>query len=204
MYSLYGADHDEWLPNPNTLIDINGTPTGNVPDEWFDLRQRHPAPGSNTGQPYRNNYRQFEHYGIAYEPQYFCPEVEYFDNDPFVELNFRGRSSYLYRLTESGYASMGGGVAFSTAPNYFLRIENLLPDQWLLFDADYSRENGSVAAPADVIRGTRSGSFVATNMIVGDADDDTAGIRHGALNVAAIDASVKGMAEGEYLDVTER
>ncbi len=117
----------------------------------------------------------------------------------FKQIGFKGRSSYIYRLSRSGYVSLSGGRAVSVAPNLFLTDTTVYPEQWLLIDGNYAGK------PPETTVGTRAGgSNTANNILAAPFDVSTNNVRHGALNVAGFDASVRTVGEGEYLDPQER
>jgi prepilin-type N-terminal cleavage/methylation domain-containing protein len=191
MYNFYGNDFDGHLPDPNTITSLGNT---SVLDRWFLLRPR--LPNGPSGGVFKNNYRVLEPYGLEYDGKHFCPTIEYTEAEN--DLFFRGRGSYLYRLTTNGYASYSGDTAIPTAESEFLRFNKLKPDQWLVFDALYS--SLGEANVADVLRGDRSPSFVAWNMIAGSSDDANLAPRHGATITGRTDGSASAIQAGEYLD----
>ena len=208
VYNLYATDNGNDLPDPNAVARRVSTSTSPSVTAFFQLRPRRVvAPGGGT---YQNNYQMFDFYGLEREADRFCPDIEYpmsatpgsGRTDANVEIDFKGRSSYVYRLTNTGRASFDNtnGVHVETGANFFLSTENMTPDQWLLYDADYSNQAG--LAPADLATGTRAASFTANNTIVERETPGRDAIRHGALNVAAVDASVRSVSSGEFLDPT--
>jgi prepilin-type N-terminal cleavage/methylation domain-containing protein len=192
MYNFYGGDNRGYLPDPNTITAQGNTA---VLDRWFKLRPR--LPNGPTGGVYKNNYQVLEPYGMEYEADQFCPSIAYTD-DPRTDLFFRGRGSYLYRLTTNGYASYSGTVAVPTNESQFLRLIDLKSDQWLLFDALYS--SLGAANVADVVQGDRGASFVAWNMVAGKSEDADLGPRHGSVLTGRMDGSASSIGAGNYLD----
>jgi prepilin-type N-terminal cleavage/methylation domain-containing protein/prepilin-type processing-associated H-X9-DG protein len=196
IHTVYANDSKGFFLSPETIYEglPGATPSTSVAPNRYYLMRPAPitgGPGTYTmsGNTYQNGVRPFYPYGVPISKALLCPDESFPDQEAVTfYVDRKGRLSYVYRLTESGYHG-------STTPvDKPLRMDRSRPDLWMRYDAFQSTLGETLA------NGTRSASAYAYNQIV--AYD--AVIRHNseAVNVLYLDGSVAGKRRGEYLDPT--
>lgn len=197
MHFTYANDHDSKLQTPDNYVELGSTPV--IPTHWY--RTRPPAVSilpDFAGPSYRNGLRPLYPYGLLNQsPASMCPTIDFgtaLDEAMTNTLiDFKGRFAYTYRLSTTGFYDTGNAVNDGDP----LNVDFMNADQWLRFDGRIDA-NPYPGDSNEVIRGTRSASELASNLIV--TDEDTPNLRHGSLSTVYFDGSAQSVAGGEYVD----
>ncbi len=180
MHMQYAEDNEGRHLSPQAIGDGSSSI---APNRWWLLRPGVPVTNGNT---YQYLSRAFYDYGFGPEIKgMLCPEEA--PEDVKYYIDWKGRLSYLYRLTPSGYFDASHTATLSTSDN---------PQWWLRLC--YATGH----APETVAMGTRSASFYTTNFLVNPLAAGK-GMRHygSAVNASYLDGSVSQRKSGSYVDL---
>ena len=204
MEEMYSADHDGWwvtpkLLNPNKLKQRSA---------WFNYRvsiRTNIKPKNSILSDYLLPYGMQD-----ISTKMLCPEI-YSDYDP-KELKKKmvdeGFTSYVYRLTITGYTDIDENGYIVEGSHPWIRSERLSSKWWTRFDdLDYHvcKDGPVMYKPEEinVIPGKkfRYGGHSAWNIFVNPKALEGVSLQHGnVLNVTYGDGSVRSIKKGEHID----
>jgi len=186
MHTNYAIDNEGFHMSREAIGALSASGT---PSYWYNMRPSEVTGSAGSYAMAGNNYagatKLLEYYGLQAKADVLCPE-ELFTDPGMVDFyfNYRGRLSYIYRLTIDGYPTSAA-----------INMERQSPGTWLRFDGTRSNE------PDAMSKGTLSTSNYAFNQIVGTGTGDQ-WLRHyfTGINVLYLDGAVLAQSETQYLD----